>query len=245
MIIALSGKKRAGKDTVAKIIMYLLYCKITNIQLDWVGFILDCLEDTNLDLSRLESVSGFSKKMFAYKLKKGLEYDFLNEFNIDRWENEGDEYRDGIMPSLGLTRRVALQQRGQKMREINPNYWVNALMNEYKIIGIKQLVSDEYIKMLGERKDDFCPKTDEPIYPNWIITDLRYPNEFEAIRKIEGSLMIRIHRPTLVIPTSDNHESETALDEYDDEWFDYVLINTSIKQLIVCTINILQYHKII
>lgn len=53
-----------------------------------------------------------------------------------------------------------------------------------------------------------------------IITDLRFPNEARAIEENDG-ITIRINRPGL--ETSDIHESEIALDGYQD--FDFVVEN--------------------
>lgn len=45
-----------------------------------------------------------------------------------------------------------------------------------------------------------------------VITDVRFPNEAAAIRR-RGGVLIRIVRPGLV--STDEHVSETALDDYD------------------------------
>jgi hypothetical protein len=74
---------------------------------------------------------------------------------------------------------------------------------------------------------------------NWIITDLRFPNELEAIKKRNG-LTIRINRPGL---EENNHISETALDNAD---FDYVIDNnTSLKALINSVYYILKKENLI
>jgi len=93
-----------------------------------------------------------------------------------------------------LTPRIILQELGTQVgRVIHPSTWVNATLSSYKPIGVKQLVSDKYIEELGNRKDDFCPITDRPIYPNWIIKDVRFPNEVEGIEK-RGGIVIRVNR---------------------------------------------------
>ena len=57
---------------------------------------------------------------------------------------------------------------------------------------------------------------------NLVITDLRFPNEFDSIKKHNG-VTIRIIRPNNL---SSNHISETALDEKELEGeFDYYIIN--------------------
>ena len=63
-------------------------------------------------------------------------------------------------------------------------------------------------------------------YPKWIISDTRFPNEIESIKKHDG-LTIRINRDSVLrtgkVFDTDNHESETALDDY--QGFDYVIDN--------------------
>ena len=73
----------------------------------------------------------------------------------------------------------------------------------------------------------------------WIITDVRFPNEAQAI-KDRGGIVIRVKRPLDRLGNSKlpklkhtsvtQHPSETALDDYD---FDYVIENEgSIDELI-------------
>ena len=77
-------------------------------------------------------------------------------------------------------------------------------------------------------------KTVPPILPqlppNWIITDMRFPNELQAV-KDRGGITIRVNRDILnEIPyqkayrETHEHESETALDNAE---FDYVIENDS------------------
>jgi len=55
---------------------------------------------------------------------------------------------------------------------------------------------------------------------NWVITDVRFPNEVEGIKKL-GGIVIRVKRPTDDL--SNTHISETALDNYND--FDFIINN--------------------
>lgn len=48
--------------------------------------------------------------------------------------------------------------------------------------------------------------------PNWIITDVRFPNEFDAIKK-RGGIMVRVFRQGM----TSSHISETALDTYEHD----------------------------
>lgn len=59
------------------------------------------------------------------------------------------------------------------------------------------------------------------------ITDVRYPNEFEAIEKLGGKL-IRVTRPGLEAPTD---EADTALNGWEDRWHDLVENNECLGKL--------------
>jgi dephospho-CoA kinase len=92
--------------------------------------------------------------------------------------------------------RDLLQKLGtEAMRNgLHENVWVNALFSDY--------TKDQY----------------------WIITDVRFPNEFKAIKE-KGGIVIRVNRPSHskhIVKVINDHPSETALDGYD---FDYVIEN--------------------
>ena len=62
----------------------------------------------------------------------------------------------------------------------------------------------------------------------WIVTDVRFPNEAEAIRSRKG-ILIRVNT-TREVPVSD-HPSETSLDDYKE--FDYVIDNSGTMEALV------------
>jgi len=82
----------------------------------------------------------------------------------------------------------------------------------------------------------------EDAYPNWIITDVRFPNEAKAITDRNG-INIRLQRGGDYDIDNNVHESETALDLYK---FDYVINNNgTIEELIEQIKEILLIEKII
>jgi hypothetical protein len=96
---------------------------------------------------------------------------------------------------------------------------------------------------------------EEIVYPNWIVTDVRFPNEADAIKN-RGGILIRINRNSLSKDKIKNaiektngylpaeHESETALDNYNK--FDYIVENnSSIEELINKINNILKNEKLV
>lgn len=114
------------------------------------------------------------------------------------------------------TFRDALQEIGTDLmrKQFSGNVWVNATMADYKPIF-----------------DD--------VFPTWIITDVRFPNEVEAIKK-RGGIVVRINRPS--VPSTDTHESETALDDY--QGFDYIITNDKFEDLVVAAEKIMSDHNI-
>lgn len=121
-----------------------------------------------------------------------------------------------------LTPRLLLQYLGTECGRniIHPNIWINALMSKY--------VDKHTLSTWGH----------ETLYPNWIITDTRFPNELKAVTDKDG-INIRINRifntpvvnlDGITVTTvrkgslEKEHESETALD---NATFDYTIENDS------------------
>ena len=104
----------------------------------------------------------------------------LQDHSPDWWE----------VRSEVLTPRLLLQLIGTDGGRdiVHPQIWVNATMADY---------NPKY----NSRPEDRMDKLD---YPNWIITDVRFPNEAEAIKK-RGGIIIRVNRPGM--PEGDNHPS--------------------------------------
>lgn len=114
-----------------------------------------------------------------------------------------------------MTPRLLLQLLGTDCGRqiIHPNIWVNGLMSDYKEYNYAESISGtSEVKKLYK-------------YPNWIITDMRFPNELEAVKK-RGGITIRVNRDYVLSGGPENpkdqHESETALDNAE---FDYVIDN--------------------
>ena len=75
---------------------------------------------------------------------------------------------------------------------------------------------------------------------HWLITDIRFPNEYESVKDRNG-IVIKVIRD-IEIPKHE-HESETALDSYR---FDYVIDNSKdINHLISKVETLLKDLKII
>jgi hypothetical protein len=235
MIIGISGKISSGKDTVGKIIQYLTTSQNSN------SFTLD--DYLYNSSSYLFAGNSWKIKKFADKLKDAtclilgcsrhqLEDQYFKNSSL------GEEWRLPNSEEI-LTPRKILQLLGTECgREIiHPNIWVNSTLIEYKSI----LDSSD-----GVTRNN---------YPNWIITDVRFPNEAEAIKEKDG-LLIRINRPCeecgvleghKMIPHNNSpstHPSETSLDDYPN--FHYNINNNgSIEELVEKVKIILKQSKLI
>ena len=157
-----------------------------------------------------------------------------------------------------LTPRKLLQLLGTEWGRgiIHPNIWVNALFADYtsNFIPCKEWRKDREninclcggVNAMGENKGiTYCESKGNP--PNWIITDVRFPNEVKAIED-RGGIVIRIDDSNMKIGNIHDevgittkgawraasvgfkHPSETALDDYN---FKHVIENDgSIEDLI-------------
>jgi hypothetical protein len=278
MIIGISGKLGSGKDTVGKIIQWLIdqegQAYIGNTPFGKPTTIKDCVDflQSNEPLNFPEETNWENKK-FADKLKDivCLLLNCTREQLEDREFKEkelGEEWwyytktlfynEDNVLvPYLGgnkniannlkwyivkLTPRLLLQLLGTECGRqiIHPNIWVNALMSEYKsFLNIKHKLAGENVN------ENYEPHENDiiDIYPNWIITDMRFPNELKAI-KDENGITIRVNRGTkTMVEMSNEHKSEASLDNAE---FDYVIDNNgTIEKLIEKVKEILIKEKII
>jgi hypothetical protein len=203
MIIGINGKIGSGKDTVGSIIQYLTYgADKANISYDnWDGQPVWGTEKNSFHKSSWEI------KKFAGKLKTIAS--LLTGIPVEKFEDQ--EFKKQEMPEcwnrlqqsgrskvqLPMTYREFLQKLGtEAMRNgLHTNVWVNALFADYQKISLNW---------------DCDGNTTVLTLPNWIITDMRFENELEAIVK-KGGITIRVVRPGTVVG---NHPSEVALDGF-------------------------------
>ena len=191
-LISISGKKSSGKDTAGKILNILL----NSPQLNNEGVLTYLRKD-------VISNKDWQIKKFADKLKDivclliGCNREQLEneEFKstplLEEWwywklEREGG-YSTILLPysqSTGtenfelvkMTPRLMLTLLGTECgrKIIHPQIWVNALMSEYKL-------------------QPHNGPTRDLKYPNWIITDMRFLNEQQAV-DIRDGICIRVNR---------------------------------------------------
>lgn len=226
-LIGISGRMGSGKDTVGEIIQKL--CATNNGPV-------------------------FEQKAFAGKLKQiasiltGIpvenfeDQEFKKTILGTEWGTVQDVPLNSIPPfadiqfNVMMSVREFLQKLGtEAMREgLHTNVWCNALFADYKS-------KRELLQADGTWIESDTGEVDFGVsikYPNWIITDMRFPNEMEAVEKRHG-ITIRVVRPHgytnphtgdyKEMPLS-YHPSETSLDKAK---FDYEIINDGTMEELV------------
>ncbi len=245
MIIGISGKIGSGKDTAGMLIQAMTMNPNLGSRY-W--------SDPVLYLQNYEGrpnlKGGFEIKKFAAKLKQivsiltgipvedlekqevkdsilSQEWDWLYDAHLHRAPAHTNIMMEGREKKY--TVRELLQRVGtEAMRnQIHTNIWINALFADYMY--------------QHDRWQEDQPTAIEHLkYPNWTITDVRFPNEAEAIKK-RGGIVLRLERGT---PKANEHFSETALDNYEG-FYTKIENNGSIEELTHKIKEVLQKQNLI
>lgn len=181
MIIGITGKAQSGKDTACRIVQLINTVDYDCACLEGEGekYILD-----NVD-SILPMTCMWEKHAFADKLKECASI----ILGVPRFMFESGEFKESFT-SLPLsnkegepmTNREFLQYFGTEVgRSIDKDLWIKALMYSY-----------------GRDKES-----------HWIVPDVRFPNEADAIRNA-GGVLWKIERDG---SGAGNHISEKLIDD--------------------------------
>ena len=256
MIIGISGKKQHGKDTVAKIIRWLTvdhkgrpdlntieakidlaiqYCtkedvigaretwrvvRFADKLKDIVCILLGCTREQLEDETFKNTPLGkeWSKLITTVPLRDDVEKLIEErEYNIRFTGCYYSKNTRSIDIFYVPTPRLILQLIGTECGRniIHPDVWVNSTMSGY-------------VATTGTHYNINTGKMGIT-YPNWIIPDTRFPNEFKAIKDRNG-FVVRVDNPNVI--SEDTHESETALDNCTE--FDARFINDGpIENLVI------------
>ena len=269
MLIGISGKMGSGKNLVCIIIQGLTAAKKHNIEnpsFEWIKkYYINSIWEQKAFASKLKQTASL---LTGIPVEKFEDQEFKNKELPEEWDkfafyrentrkplrvysskeeaNKDIEiFKGGKVEILKMTPRLLLQIIGTECirDKVHPNAWVNALFADYKAkwVPTGDSVAEEDVSIEKE-------------YPNWIITDMRFPNEMEAV-KSRGGITIRVNRPCDIcggsgyhkmscpVSKSGEHYSEIAIDK---SKFDYVIENSgSIEELIEKVKQILIKEKLI
>lgn len=207
MIVGLSGHSSHGKDLVGEIIQFLtatngvekweiwksLGCVGNGCSPFKIVKFADKLKDiicilTNCTRKDLESQEFKSKELgeewwYFDLCKERYPYIETKQCNGEIWFERA---KDRIVKP---TYRHLLQYIGADLlrNQLHPNTWINATMIDYRPYGYEKGSN----KNMADVLEDIHFNTLN--YPNWCITDVRFPNEAKAIKDRDG-IIIRINR---------------------------------------------------
>ena len=232
MILGISGKKQAGKTTVANIIHGEVLVKnnmIRDYNINENGKLL--IRTTNA-----QGEEGWGEFDIERKDEPFVEYAHYNMWPHVKLYNFADSLKDMCINLFGFTYEQAYGTNEQKDQSVSHLLWKNMPRGR---VGKKQpkgeMTAREFMQFFGT---NVMRKMHHDVWANAclnkiskegsdlaVIADVRFPNEVETINKAGGKVL-RLERNI----HQDKHDSETALDsdKYDHSNFWHVLDNSNI-----------------
>lgn len=242
MILGISGKKQAGKTTIANIIHGEILLK-NNLVKDY-----NVSEKGKLVIktANAKGQEGWGEFDVERKDEQFVEYAHYNMWPYVKLYNFADSLKDMCINLFGFTYEQAYGTDDQKNQTLSHIRWEDMprfqnmkLMKKMPIDAKKswnwregEMTAREFMQFFGT---DIMRKIHNDVWANAclnkilkqgsnlaIVADVRFPNEVEAIKKAGGKVL-RLERDV----HDDKHDSETALDvdNYDHSNFWHVLDN--------------------
>lgn len=264
MLIGIIGKMGAGKDTFARIMQILQFKKdrdyLTEMELITISTLVQNW-DEHKDL--LVPQQKFENKKFAEGVKEftakllGVTMEQMEDRKFKDAPIKGFEYWEVPELTESFTGVPDVQLIFSNKEEAA--VYAHNLLNRHAVPIMRTRTPRDIQKLLGEdfgrnmvhpdiwamaRFSDYKPWEDEQgktHMPWWLVTDVRYPNEAEIVRK-NGGILVRINRKDHLrfpevykqfesqhLPFDDflyehdyselfYHKSETALDGFEAEY---------------------------
>lgn len=172
VIIGFSGKLNAGKDFSARLTQGLVTEEYSELEVDLFDF---C---NNESKEYRDRVSGITTRYYADKLK--MMAHVATGVPLERFYSR--EGKDEMLPAPfdRFSIRTFLTSLGDACRGINHHFFSKGLFVDYKVEdGTGSLFPDVQALKYGD---------------NWIIPDVRFEDEIQAIEE-RGGLVIRVDRP--------------------------------------------------
>lgn len=211
-ILGISGRKQAGKNTVANI--------IHGIILKENGLIKDWSIDTKGQL-KISTTNAMGEQGWGYFWVQRQDEDFVNYAETNMWPyvklySFADSLKSICMNLFDIPFK-SLYGTDEEKNEVQEHLLWKNVPGSKKKKGA--MTAREFMQFFGT---DIMRKIHEPVWVNAcinkikkeqsefaIIADVRFPNEAKAIEDAGG----RVLRLTRKI-SEDNHSSEIALDDY-------------------------------
>jgi len=232
MILGISGKKQAGKTTIANIIHGEILLKnnmVGDYNVDQNGKLL-------VKTYNSQGKEGWGQFDIERKDEQFIEYAHYNMWPHVKLYNFADSLKDMCINLFGFTYEQAYGTNEQKDQKLKHLLWKNMPRGKVSRKAPKgEMSAREFMQFFGT---EVMRKMHSDVWANAclnkiikegsdfaIIADVRFPNEVEAINKAGGKVL-RLERNV----HDDKHDSETALDadNYDHGNFWHVLDNSKI-----------------
>lgn len=221
-LIGISGFAGSGKDTVGTIIQY-LSCPNPGTSLE------DILNEPKYHNEWwLDETSGWETKSWARKLKQICS--IITGIPLQNFDDQ--EFKKTYLgPEWGVFHKTIKNERGYPIDVENRLITVREML---QMVGTDCLRNTfNYNIWINALMADYVP-TEDGSLPNWIITDTRFLNEIDAIKKRDGKI-IRVERKGFKPPNA--HSSEMELASYKD--FDCILYNNGTIEDLTRNISIM------
>jgi len=167
----------------------------------FADFLVKEFEEKDIFLLRIAFADELKTLCMEYfNLTPDQVYGDLKEKMTHLGKNESGRLGLSSNPDDYWTPREIMQHVGSFYRRIDYDFWVNQL--------------DKQVKMFYTRPDGV---------KNFIITDVRHVNECEYVKK--NGILIKLIRGEEQKIHGMSHESEIALDDKPDDYFDIILHN--------------------
>lgn len=208
MIIGVFGFAGSGKDTVGKMIQYLTSTTKFPVDMDlstrlsYFGKYQNTRDATSWEIKQYATpLKQIASILSGIPVEKFEDQEFKKSFMSEEWDQPIPDMK---ITKARMTVREFLQKIGTEAMKHNVHWdvWKNCLMKDYKLISRSQVIFSSKREQEGQVFEE---------YPNWIITDNRYPDELQRIEKA-GGISIRISRKG--VGPINNHPTETALIDY-------------------------------
>jgi hypothetical protein len=221
MIIGIAGRINSGKDTISLCIEHLTSLNRHIPFNEWLDSEYNspnCNEFKKVRFAdKLKDIvciligctrSQLEDREFKEKLlgEKWIRYGYADGFTKDQDGKVTMNFKDCTKEEYEIQRRInwqtaykheysprqLLQYIGTDLfrKQLHPNVWVNATMVDYKAeYKNNPFYNDKGIYDVTEDDEAVNP----PMYPKWVIPDVRFPNEVDAIKNVEG-ITIKVER---------------------------------------------------
>lgn len=131
---------------------------------------------------------GFEEITFAQPVKKIVEIVYGFDYDILLAKTQSTRQKRDELIIDGYNARTRMEQVGTMFRNVEPNTWINVA---------KRKINELYTK--GK---------------NIIVTDCRYKNEIDAIRKLGGKIIVIYRNDDDLIITNDDKKSHPSRWEF-------------------------------